>query len=151
MTFHVRAVTAADESQWSALYEGYRSFYKLPQDEQSVHTTWTWVSSESHGLRGLVAVDENDVIIGLANLRRFARPATGTIGLYLDDLFTSPPARGAGVGTALLHEAAVIAAQQGASVVRWITAEDNETARRTYDKVASATSWITYDMKPLPD
>lgn len=109
------------------------------------------VSSGSHGLRGLVAVDEHDVVVGLANLRRFARPSTAATGLYLDDLFTSPAARGAGVATALLHEAAAVATHEGVNVVRWITAKENETARRLYDKVAVATPWVTYDMKPATD
>jgi hypothetical protein len=31
--------------------------------------------------------------------------------------------------------------------VRWITAENNETARRLYDRVAQKTEWVTYDLK----
>lgn len=95
-----------------------------------------------------MAVDDHETVVGLANLRRFARPSTATLGLYLDDLFTSPSSRGTGVATALLRDAAAIAASEGANVVRWITAADNETARQVYDRVAVATPWVTYDMKP---
>ncbi len=34
-------------------------------------------------------------------------------------------------------------------MVRWITAADNYTAQRAYDRVASRTTWVTYDMPPL--
>ena len=68
--------------------------------------------------------------------------------LYLDDLFTSPAARGRGAAGALLEDAAVRAGERGGSVVRWITAADNKTARSVYDAHAVATPWVTYDMTP---
>ncbi|MGJ7538922.1 hypothetical protein [Brevibacterium luteolum] len=34
---------------------------------------------------------------------------------------------------------------QGCSVVRWITAADNSTARSLYDQLAVQTNWVTYD------
>ncbi|KAA9150990.1 GNAT family N-acetyltransferase [Microbacterium lushaniae] len=147
MTIDIRTVTAGDRAGWCDLYEGYRMFYEIPSDPTAVRTAWDWVSAGEHGFIGLVAVDAGR-IVGLANLRRFARPPTAGMGLYLDDLFTAPDARGSGVATALLERAGDIAAQEGANVVRWITAEDNATARRVYDKVASATQWVTYDMLP---
>jgi GNAT superfamily N-acetyltransferase len=148
VTVLVRPVTAHDEAQWCALYAGYRSFYRLPDDPAAVRTTWQWVSGGAHGLLGLVAEDADGRILGLADLRRFARPSSATTGLYLDDLFTAPGSRHRGVATALLHEAAAVAAAEGASVVRWITAEDNTAARAVYDRVAAATPWVTYDMRP---
>lgn len=148
MSIPVRPVTAADALAWTTLYRGYRAFYALADDDVAVQTTWGWVSGGEHGLLGLVATDDRDVPVGLANLRRFARPSTGRTGLYLDDLFTAPEARGTGVATALLHEAAAVAAREGANVVRWITAADNAPARRVYDAVATATPWVTYDMQP---
>ena len=147
MTVQIRRVVETDEDQWSKLYAGYRAFYKLDDDQRAVNTTWGWVSNAEHGFIGLVAVID-DTVVGLANLRRFARPSTAAVGLYLDDLFTTPQARGRGVATALLREAAAIAAHEGANVVRWITAADNAGARRVYDKVAAATPWVTYDLKP---
>lgn len=147
MAIHVRRVTESDEDEWSRLYTGYRRFYELDDDPRAVRTTWEWVSAEQHGLIGLVATVD-DAVVGLATLRRYARPSTAATGLYLDDLFTDPDSRGAGVATALLHEAAALAAREGTTVVRWITAADNAVARRVYDEVAIATPWVTYDMKP---
>jgi GNAT superfamily N-acetyltransferase len=107
------------------------------------------VSRREHGLRGLVVEADDGALIALANLRTFARPSSATVGLYLDDLFTDPAARGTGAGKALLLRAAGIADEEGASVVRWITAADNATARRLYDSVAAETPWVTYDLAPL--
>ena len=146
--FAVRAVTPEDREQWCALYAGYRAFYRLEPDDDVVHTAWEWVLDREHSLFGLVAASE-DQLLGLANGRWFARPSAGGMGLYLDDLFTATEARGRGVASALLDELAVVAASENASVVRWVTAEDNSAARSVYDVHAKATQWVTYDMQPL--
>lgn len=148
MSLTVRMVEPGDESVWADLYAGYRAFYRLPDDAEAVATTWRWVRDGEHGLVGLVAVDDDDVPLALANLRWFARPSSATMGLYLDDLFTAPEARGRGAASALLTHAAEHAGKSGGSVVRWITAADNATARSVYDSHAIATPWVTYDMKP---
>ena len=144
----VRRVTADDAVPWARLFAAYRSFYELPDDARAVATTWGWVVGEQHGMTGLVAVGADGTLLGLANLRTFARPSTGTIGLYLDDLFVDPDARRSGAASALLRAAGDLAAQCGATVVRWITAQDNSRARALYDRHATATPWVTYDMAP---
>lgn len=149
MSLTIRIVEPGDQSAWAELYAGYRAFYRLPDDPMAVATTWQWVRDGEHGLVGLVAVDDDNVPIALANVRWFARPSSATMGLYLDDLFTAPEARGSGAASALLKHAAEVAGEGGGSVVRWITAADNATARAVYDTHAAATPWVTYDMKPI--
>ena len=144
----VRDIEAGDAGSWTRLYNDYRSFYEIAADDDAVATTWAWMLSGQHGLRGIVAVDQGGEVVALANLRLFARPSVGTMGLYLDDLFTLPSSRGTGAASALLVRAAEIAAEEGANVVRWITASDNVKARSVYDAHAIATPWVTYDMKP---
>lgn len=144
----LRDVYLEDHDRWTELYRAYRAFYRLPVDEDAVERTWTWVSTGRHQLFGLVAIDSSGRVVGLANLRRFARPSTGTIGLYLDDLFVDPAERGNGNATALIAEATRLAREEGMSVVRWITSGDNEVARRVYDRVARLTEYVTYDRDP---
>lgn len=98
-----------------------------------------------HETRALIAeVDGTAVAIG--HFRSFARPIDGGRGLYLDDLFTAPEARGSGAASAILLRLAEIARDEGASLVRWITAEGNRPARRVYDRIAAQTPWVTYDL-----
>ncbi|WP_423920510.1 GNAT family N-acetyltransferase [Frigoribacterium sp. 2-23] len=144
----VRDVQPGDEAAWRLLYSGYRAFYALPDNDVAVDTTWGWVSRREHGLRGLVAVDADGVVVALAHVRVFARPSSGRMGLYLDDLFTDPDRRGRGAARALLEHIAVLAGDEGVNVVRWITARDNAPARRVYDTHATLTPFVTYDMAP---
>jgi len=145
----VRAVQASDSAEWAELYRGYRAFYALAPDDSVVERVWSWLNDDAHEVNAFVALSEGR-IVGLAHYRRFARPSSGSMGIYLDDLFTSPTTRGAGVGRALLSELSSLAGREGSSVVRWITAEDNTRARRLYDSTAASTKWVTYDLVPGP-
>jgi GNAT superfamily N-acetyltransferase len=63
-----------------------------------------------------------------------------------DDRFTHPDLRGTGAGTALIQRLQQIAKERGASVVRWITANDNFVAQQIYERLAQRTMWVTYDL-----
>ena len=143
----VRPVAAADRDAWVTAYRGYRDFYGMPHDPQVFETVWAWLMDPHHETRGLVA-EAGGEIVGIAHYRSFARPIVGATGLFLDDLFTTSEARGRGVGSGLLVRLAEIARDEQATVVRWITASDNQTARSLYDRVARQTPWVTYDLSP---
>ncbi|WP_231441975.1 GNAT family N-acetyltransferase [Brevibacterium zhoupengii] len=147
-TTSVRPVEPTDETRWRELFRGYREFYHLPESEEVVSRVWSWLMDAEHESQGLVA-EADGRIVAIADFRRFSRPSTGTGGLWLDDLFTDPEARGTGSGRALIARLQEIAAAEGRSVVRWITADDNDQAQILYDKVATKTHWLTYDAKPL--
>jgi GNAT superfamily N-acetyltransferase len=141
----VRAVEISDRDQWASLFRAYRDFYELAPDEDVIDRVWQWIWDDTNEVEAFVATLD-DQLIGIAHYRRFCRPSSGATGIYLDDLFTSPAVRGQGVGRSLISEIAALAELEGWSVVRWITAESNATARRLYDSVATATHWVTYDL-----
>jgi len=146
-TVLVRAIQPSDHGDWAELYRGYRAFYKQAPDDAVIATVWDWLTDPEHEVNAFVAVVGGRVV-GLAHYRPYSRPSTATVGIFLDDLFTAPDARGRGVAHALLAKLSAFAEREGCSVVRWITAEDNARARRVYDSVAGSTAWVTYDMAP---
>jgi len=139
----IRAVQPSDGDAWVALFRDYRDFYDLPHDEAVVETVWQWLLDPAHELNGLVAVRDG-IPIGIAHWRRFARPSRGSTGIFLDDLFVSPAARGSGTGRALLARLHDIAQQEGLIEVRWITSYDNTDAQRLYDRLAIRAPFHTY-------
>ena len=143
----VRDTEATDEQAWRELYRGYRDFYNVAHSDAAIDTVWGWIHDPAHETRGLVA-EVDGKVLGLAHYRTFARPLSASHGLFLDDLFTAADARGHGLGSALLTRLSEIARDEKATVIRWITAADNETARSLYNRVATETPWVTYDLAP---
>lgn len=148
----VRPAEAADFLSWAPLFAAYRQFYRLSADDAVIDRVWSWINDEAHETDALVAVSADTPtdaeLVGFAHYRRFARPSTGTTGLWLDDLFTANTHRGGGVGRRLIARLGEIAAAENLSVVRWITAADNVSAQGLYDSLATRTSWVTYDLTP---
>jgi ribosomal protein S18 acetylase RimI-like enzyme len=148
MTVTVRRVEDNEFFTWLDLYAGYGEFYEQPVTDEKALLVWSWISDPENPLEAYFALDEEGTPIGLAHVREFVRPLDASKGLYLDDLFVAPDSRGAGAGSALLEALRDAAKERGLSVVRWITAKDNETARRLYERFAQETTWVTYDLVP---
>lgn len=144
----VRLVTREDELAWKELFRGYRDFYLQQPNEEVVQTVWEWAFDDSRELTSFVATDTTGKVVGIANTREFPRNLAGGKALWLDDLYSNPEYRGQGIGTSLLEFLKSYAKEHSLLTVRWITAEDNLIARKTYDQIAVQTSWVTYDMAP---
>ncbi|HQE47242.1 MAG TPA: GNAT family N-acetyltransferase, partial [Rhodoglobus sp.] len=81
-----------------------------------------------------------------AHYRSHPDTFTGGRDWFLDDLYVDPDARGTGHATALIEHLADLARAAGpAGTLRWITAADNERAQRVYDRIATKTTWVTYE------
>ena len=145
MTVTVRPLAAGDRAGWDLLYKGYADFYGVDQTDAMRDRVWGWLMDPAHEVTGFVA--EADGLVGLAHVRAFARPLSATVGGFMDDLFVAPDVRGTGVADALIAAVRAHGVAQGWSVIRWITAEDNARARAVYDRVATKTPWVTYDIK----
>ena len=142
----MRPVDPADRVAWNRLYHLYGDFYGADLSDDHLDLVWRWIH-EDRAVIALVAVPATGgEPVGLAHLRPFVRPLDGSIGGFLDDLVVDVNARGSGVVDALFAAMRDEAARRGWSVVRWITAADNHRARAAYDRVATATPWVTYDM-----
>jgi GNAT superfamily N-acetyltransferase len=144
----VRRVRAEDFDEWRALYRGYADYYGVVQPEEAACRVWGWINDPAHEVEALVAEGPDGRLVGLAHFRAFARPLSATVGGFLDDLYVHPDSRGSGAADLLLGELRALAGRRGWSVVRWITADDNHRARGMYDRVATRTMWVTYDMAP---
>ena len=142
----VVAVAAEHRAAWDRLYAGYAAFYRVEQTAAMRDTVWRWLLDPAHEVDGLVAVAPDGRIVGLTHFRPFARPLAAAVGGFLDDLFVEPAARGSGAAPSLIEAVARVGRERGWSVLRWITAEDNHRARAAYDRLATRTKWLTYEI-----
>ncbi|MBX6369293.1 MAG: GNAT family N-acetyltransferase [Rhodospirillales bacterium] len=136
----------SDKEDWRRLYDGYVTFYKRQPNDEVADRVWAWIHDENHVLEALVAREPSGRLVGLAHFRTTPRPMSGTTAGFLDDLFVDPAARGRAIGERLIKAVAEEGRRRGWSILRWRTADDNYRARARYDKLATRTMWITYQI-----
>ena len=146
MTLTTRPMEAADRSAWEALFAGYAAFYKVDQTPQMRETVFGWLMDPDHGSNCIVAQDASGALVGFTHYRPFVSQLRAATNCFLDDLFVSPQARGSGAAQALIKAVETVAKNNGWGTLRWITAEDNYRGRGAYDKLATRTGWVTYDI-----
>ena len=96
-------------------------------------------------LFGLVAVDAADEPIGIALWFLNFSTWEGTHGIYLEDLYVRPRARGSGAGGALLAGLAAIAVERGYRRVEWVMIDWNPAAEFYAAIGATVTKgWLPY-------
>jgi GNAT superfamily N-acetyltransferase len=145
----LRIVPVAERhrADWEKLFAGYAEFYKVAQTPEMRATVWGWLHDPAHEVCGLVAEAEDGRAVGMAHYRPMARPLAAATAGFLDDLFVDPALRGQRVADALIEALKGIARERGWGVIRWITADNNYRGRGVYDRLATRTMWITYEIK----
>lgn len=144
--YRITRDVAQHRAEWDMLYAAYAEFYKVEQTQEMRDRTWGWIMEGR--IYCLMALNEAGTPVGFAHIREFLRPLSSTVAGYLDDLFVDPAERGGGVVNLLFDAAKTLGREQNWSVIRWITRDDNYRARSVYDKVATRTNWVTYDLTP---
>jgi len=142
----IRAIAASDRDAWAPLFAAYGKFYETTFSAEVIESTWNRLLDPAEGVDGLVA-EVDGKVIGFAHYR--SHPDTFSLGRdwFLDDLYVDPSARGTGTATALIEQLKQFASETGPGSLRWITAESNERAQRVYDRVATRTTWVTYEVR----
>jgi len=141
----IRAIAPADRAAWQRLFTDYGVFYETQFTDDVIAAVWKLLLESGSGVDALVAEQEGTVV-GFAHYRSHPDTFTGGRDWFLDDLYVDPDARGAGHATALIEHLADLARAAGpAGTLRWITAADNERAQRVYDRIATKTTWVTYE------
>ncbi len=147
MSLAIRPIAPADRAAWAPLWDGYNAFYgrdgPTALAPEITDVLWQRLFDPAEAVYALVA-EQDGALVGLAHFL-FHRSTTRIEPVcYLQDLFTSPAARGRGTGRALIEGVFARARDAGAKRVYWQTREDNAAARRLYDQVARHLGFIVY-------
>ena len=142
----IREIQLKDKKHWEQLYKGYADFYKVEMNNEILQTVWNWLKDKNHELKG-IGYEIDGKIVGIAHYRKLLSPLKGKYIGYLDDIFVDPKYRGRKIGRKLLNKIKEISKASGWNLVRWQTDEDNFTAKKLYDKVATKTKKNVYELK----
>ena len=141
----IRNIGIKDKLEWEKLYQGYADFYKVEITEKILNTVWNWLHDTEHELNGLVfEVDKN--IVAIAHYRRMPSPLRGKNIGFLDDLYVHPHFRGRKIAEEIINKLNDISKEQGWGLIRWITRNDNHSAKSLYDRVAKKSTWDVYEL-----
>ena len=141
----IRAVEPQDKPGWQRLYEGYQAFYERPDLPQGFYDTafGRLLSGDAADFQGFVA-EQDGALLGLTHYVFHPNLWRPEGVCYLQDLFTTPDARGKGVARALIEAVYAAADARGVPTVYWLTAENNYPGRMLYDKLAVKSPYVRY-------
>ncbi|MEI6159408.1 MAG: GNAT family N-acetyltransferase [Roseococcus sp.] len=143
----IRPIQREDYSNWLPLWEGYNAFYgrsgATALDPAITAMTWSRFFDPYEPVHALVAEHEG-ALLGLTHYLYHRSTTAICPNCYLQDLFTTPAARGQGVGRALIEGVVERAREAGAARVYWQTHETNAAGRLLYDKVAQHLGFLVY-------
>ena len=141
----VRNIEIKDKEEWGKLYQGYAEFYKVKITEETLNTVWNWLHDLNHELNGLVYEVDNN-IVAIAHYRRMPSPLRGKDIGFLDDLYVHPDFRGRKIGEDIINKLNEISKERGWGLIRWITRNDNHSAKSLYDRIAKKSTWDVYEL-----
>ena len=141
----IRNIEIKDKVEWEKLYQGYADFYKVEITEEILNTVWNWLHDLKHELNGLVYEIDNH-LVAIAHYRQMPSPLKGKNIGFLDDLFVHPDFRGRKIAEDIINKLNDISKEQGWGLIRWITRNDNHSAKSLYDRVAKKSTWDVYEL-----
>lgn len=142
-TIDVKLLTEADFQKWYPLWQGYLTFYKSELSDEMTKLTWARFHDGSEPIHAVGAFDQ-DRLVGFAHFIFHRSTWSANRYCYMEDLFVDPEIRGMGAGAELIKSVEVIAKKADCDRLYWVTQNNNETAKKLYDKVSQNSGFIQY-------
>lgn len=139
----ISLLSEADYKAWLDLWQNYLKFYETVLPLSVIEATWQKLLDNDVPIYGFGAW-QNDVLVGFTHVVLHPNTWNITECCYLEDLYVSENVRGQGVGRALIEQVYDFANQKNCNRVYWTTQEDNTSARKLYDAIATQTDMVQY-------
>jgi GNAT superfamily N-acetyltransferase len=140
----IRPIAASDRDAWQELFRAYGVFYETDFTDDVFDGVWAWLLDPGHEVSAFVA-ESDGALVGFAHIRRLSDTFTAGPAWFLDDLYVIPERRGQGIARELIERVAQDGAAAAGGTLRWITAADNATAQKLYDRIATRATWVVYE------
>ncbi|MCM8730929.1 GNAT family N-acetyltransferase [Hephaestia sp. GCM10023244] len=137
MTLTIRPATPDDVPTILLLVRELAVFERAPDAVDATEPMLAEALFGVHPAAEAVLATRDGVAQGFALFFHNFSTWTGRRGLYLEDLYVTPEARGAGVGTALLRHLAGIALDRGCGRFEWAVLDWNQPAKAFYAQMGA--------------
>ncbi|RIA44657.1 ribosomal protein S18 acetylase RimI-like enzyme [Hephaestia caeni] len=137
MTLTIRPATPDDVPTILRLVRELAAFERAPDAVEATEATLAEALFGAHPAAEAVLAARDGAPQGFALFFHNFSTWTGRRGLYLEDLYVTPEARGAGVGAALLRHLAGVAIDRGCGRFEWAVLDWNEPARAFYARMGA--------------
>ena len=148
----LRPATAADVPQILAFIRGLAEYERLLHEVVATEDGLRQALFGPRPYAEVVLAEDAGVPVGFALFFHTFSTFLGQPGIYLEDLFVIPDARGQGVGKALLAELARLAVARGCGRVEWAVLDWNTPAIGFYDSLGARPNeeWTVYRLTGDP-
>ncbi|MGI8821552.1 MAG: GNAT family N-acetyltransferase [Chthoniobacterales bacterium] len=135
--FEIRRAVVADIPVILQLIQELAEYERAPNDAVATEEGLRDVLFGAAPSAQVLLAREGETAVGFAVYFFNFSTWLGRPGLYLEDLFVRPKARGKGYGRALLEELARIARERGCGRMEWAVLDWNEPAIQFYRKLGA--------------
>ena len=135
--FTIRPATIVDVPIILQLIRDLATYERAPNEVAATEEQLVDVLFGERPVAEVLLAFEDEMPIGFAVFFHNFSTWLGRPGLYLEDLFVKPEARGKGYGRALLIHLAKIARDRGCGRMEWAVLDWNEPAIRFYKKIGA--------------
>lgn len=137
MSVSIRAARESDVAILHALIRGLAEYEKLAaQVVGTAQDLQRELFSERPVIEAVIAWD-NEAALGFALYFHNYSTFLARRGLYLEDLFVVPEARGRGIGKALIRHCARVAVERGCGRFEWAVLDWNQPAIEFYQAIGA--------------
>ena len=137
MNVSIRAARESDVATLHALIRGLAEYEKLAaQVVGTAQDLQRELFSERPVIEAVIAWD-NETALGFALYFHNYSTFLACRGLYLEDLFVVPEARGRGIGKALIRHCARVAVERGCGRFEWAVLDWNQPAIEFYQAIGA--------------
>ncbi len=137
MTINIRPAVPADVPLIAALIRELADYEKLAQEVRFTEDMLEAYLFGMHPMAEVVIGEQDGIAQGFALFFHNFSTFEGRPGIYLEDLFVRPEARGTGLGKGLLSHLATIAVERGCARFEWSVLDWNEPAIGFYRKLGA--------------
>ena len=142
----IRPARPADAATILRFIRDLAAFEREPDAVEATEEMLSEALFGAHPAAEAVIAEQDGQPLGFALFFHNFSTWTGWRGLYLEDLYVTPEARGSGVGKALLQHLAALAVERGCTRFEWSVLDWNEKAIAFYRSVGALPmeEWTVY-------